>query len=222
MDERVPQDTFHSEQRNEPQSIPSEEPLKPHQILLTRMSADNEFAQHWQQWVTETYILFHDPIHRYVARRIPASDVEDVVQTVFEKITKAYECGVYTPNENLQGWVFKVAHSTVVDHLRRRHDTAQLTDDIPVLTPFRNETRQEIIIDFINTITTLLGRKAAARRQVAVFQLHLLGMNYAEIGELFGLKEGAVKQLAYRAMVNCMKIAKENNIEVPDGFWDSL
>ena len=69
---------------------------------------------------------FHLPIYRYIASRVHRpSDAEDLTQLVFVKALEAlprYE----SRGIPFGGWLFRLARNTVVDHVRTRHDHADL------------------------------------------------------------------------------------------------
>jgi RNA polymerase sigma-70 factor (ECF subfamily) len=69
---------------------------------------------------------FGSEVERYVRRRIPASDAEDVVQDVWLRFHE--RLGALRDDERIAPWLFRIARSVVVDHLRRRRPGAELPD----------------------------------------------------------------------------------------------
>src|SRR5579864_1133705 len=58
-------------------------------------------------------------LHRYCARMVGSViDGEDVVQDALIKAVEAFAAS--GPIENLQGWLFRIAHNTALDFLRRQ------------------------------------------------------------------------------------------------------
>ncbi|MEO7689933.1 MAG: RNA polymerase sigma factor, partial [Sphingomonas sp.] len=69
-------------------------------------------------------------LHRYCARMTGSTvDGEDVLQDTFVKALSARAEGVKV--DNLEGWVFRIAHNTSLDLLRHgsRNTVVPLTDD---------------------------------------------------------------------------------------------
>src|SRR3954468_15504456 len=58
-------------------------------------------------------------LHRYCARMVGSVfEGEDVVQEALAKASEAVASS--NPIENLERWLFTIAHNTALDHLRRR------------------------------------------------------------------------------------------------------
>src|SRR3954466_9509843 len=59
-------------------------------------------------------------LHRYCARMVgSAIDGEDVVQDALIKAVQAFSASA--PIGNPEGWLFRIAHNTALDFLRRRN-----------------------------------------------------------------------------------------------------
>src|SRR6478752_7807989 len=70
--------------------------------------------------------VYYGPVYRYVAARVGRpSDAEDLTQLVFVKVLEAlprYE----SRGVPFGGWLFRLARNAVIDHVRTRHDHAEL------------------------------------------------------------------------------------------------
>lgn len=73
---------------------------------------------------------FAAELRRYVARRVPGPDADDVLQEVLLRIHLGV--GAVREQERLAPWVYRVARSVVIDHHRRRLAPAAPADeDVP-------------------------------------------------------------------------------------------
>jgi RNA polymerase sigma-70 factor (ECF subfamily) len=66
-------------------------------------------------------------LHRFVAKRVPASDADDVVQEALLRIHRGL------PDLRAQGavigWLYQVTRNTLADHLRSARSSEELGDD---------------------------------------------------------------------------------------------
>jgi len=88
--------------------------------LAGELAAFDELARRYQS-----------PLLRFVSRRLPDSDAEDVVQ---ETLVKAYtRLGQYRPSYAFKNWVFAIAYHETIDHLRRpRKPVNAVLGEIPI------------------------------------------------------------------------------------------
>ena len=68
-----------------------------------------------------------DELHRFVTRRAPAADVEDIVQEALLRIHRGLP-GVRADGA-LVGWLYQVTRHAIVDHLRARRTSAEPSED---------------------------------------------------------------------------------------------
>lgn len=61
---------------------------------------------------------FEDELRRFVSRRVPGPDAEDVLQEALLRVHLGV--GGLRTQERLAPWVFRVARSAIADHFRRR------------------------------------------------------------------------------------------------------
>lgn len=73
-----------------------------------------------RQAFEQALVAHRASLHRYCARMTGTSiDGEDVVQDVMARAIAAFDEGIEI--ENVQGWLFRVAHNAAVDFTRARH-----------------------------------------------------------------------------------------------------
>ena len=132
---------------------------------------------------------------------------EDLAQDAF---VKAFgRLGTYDSASKFSSWLFKVAHNTAIDHLRRRdldtvsldapmgdeHDAAPRTiEDETGETPSGAAERA----DLSRALTRAVERLRPEYRQVVLLR-YQAGLEYAEIVEATGFPLGTVKTYIHRA-----------------------
>ena len=65
----------------------------------------------------ETLARFHGELRRFVARRVPGPDADDVLQDTLLRIHLGV--GALRSADHLAPWVYRVARSAIIDHHRR-------------------------------------------------------------------------------------------------------
>lgn len=63
---------------------------------------------------------FHAELRRFIARRVPGPDADDVLQDTLLRVHLGI--GALRTQERLAPWVYRVARSAIIDHQRRRRD----------------------------------------------------------------------------------------------------
>ena len=135
-------------------------------------------------------------LRRVIGRKIPSSDVEDVLQEVLISIHKARH--TYDGKRPLMPWVIAIAGFRVADYLRKsysgmRHQNLDIADYENVLeavteTPGETESMDEIL-------------EGVGQRERAILSLmHVEGYTAKQVGKQLGMKESAVKVAAHRAI----------------------
>lgn len=141
---------------------------------------------------------------RMVRDRVRA---EDLAQEAF---VKAFgKLASYDRSRKFSSWLFKVAHNTAIDHLRRRElDTVSLDapvgegEDAPLrsVADTAGETPQAAAerADLSRALTRSVGRLRPEYREVVLLR-YQAGLEYNEIAEATGFPLGTVKTYLHRA-----------------------
>lgn len=142
-------------------------------------------------------------LHRYCARMTgSAVDGEDVLQEALLKALRAQADGETI--DNLDGWLYRIAHNASLDFLRRRnrHVVVPLTEDIEAAPLPRTE---------LGAIGFRTFLQLPELQRCAVILKDVLGHSVEEIADIAGCSEAAAKSALQRGRVALRKLA-----EIPD------
>src|SRR5438309_8802293 len=93
------------------------------------------------QAVIDFYKLYSPKILRYLIKRLPRKeDAQEVLNDVFLEAVDALP--TLHKHENLQAWLFKIAHNEIVDFYRKRKIKSFLFTQIPYLELIAEEISQ--------------------------------------------------------------------------------
>lgn len=150
-------------------------------------------------------ISLRPALTRFLARRLPASDVEDVLQDIFVNLAKSKSsAGV----ENAQAYLFRVAVNAVAAHARRSRTSPHL-----VASDLKEPTDEGLSVERI-----LISRQeldavrqdilALPERTRDVFMLHRFEeMSYPEIAERLSISVSAVEKHMMKALRRVLEAA---------------
>jgi RNA polymerase sigma-70 factor (ECF subfamily) len=156
----------------------------------------------------ELVTRFERPVYSLVLRMVQDSGVaEDLAQEVFVKAFRRLDS--YDPQWKFSSWLFKIAHNTTIDHLRRgapetvpleaaaegeRGSLAAVLADGSVESPLAAAERHDLARSLERAIARL---RPDYREAVLMFYVH--GASYQEICEATGQPLGTVKTNLHRA-----------------------
>ena len=168
--------------------------------LKGRESAYRELLRRYQRPVLSL-------IHRMVRDREQA---EDLAQDTFVKVLNALDR--YRPEFKFSSWIFKIAHNTALDALRRRELPTLSLDGAPdaVSAEAQEATRPMVAVDEQSPDDYAAGRELGVHIEAAIARLRpeyrtavtlyqIEGFAYEEIAETMELPLGTVKTFIHRA-----------------------
>lgn len=196
------------------------------------MLSDAELVAHAragsQDAFRELVVRFERPVFSLVARMVhDAATAEDLAQEVFVKAFRRLD--TYDPQRKLSSWLFKIAHNTTIDFLRRGE-----LDTVP-LEAREEEGDRGALADVLSDEGTEDPGAAAERRQMArsleraitrlrpeyresVVMFYVEGLSYQEICEITGQPLGTVKTNLHRARKELAAVMTEMGwAPAPDG-----
>jgi RNA polymerase sigma-70 factor, ECF subfamily len=162
-----------------------------------------------QEAFRELVLRFERPVYSLIARMVqdPAT-AEDLAQEAFVKAYRSLH--TYDASRKLSSWLFKIAHNTTIDHLRRhvpdtvsleapqddegRGGLAAVLSDDSVENPAAAAERR----DMARSLERAISRLRPEYRE-AVVLFYLEGATYQEICDVTGLPLGTVKTNLHRA-----------------------
>lgn len=145
-------------------------------------------------------------LHRYCARMTGSViDGEDVLQDALIKAMEAFDAS--SPISNSEGWLFRIAHNTALDFLRRRNRQAALqsVEEVDMMADQLDAvTSRQIAATSLRTFMRLpVGRRSS------VILMDVLGCSLQEVCEIMDLSLPAAKAALHRGRAQLREIAEE-------------
>jgi RNA polymerase sigma-70 factor (ECF subfamily) len=151
-------------------------------------------------------VAMRPKLHRYCARMVGSViDGEDVVQDALIKAVEAFASA--GPIGNPEGWLFRIAHNTALDFLRRRNRQEAL----------RSGEEVDMIADSADIVLSRQIASASLRtfmrlpvaQRSSVILMDVLGCSLQEIGEVMDFTLPAVKAALHRGRAQLRELAEE-------------
>ena len=153
---------------------------------------------------------YERPVFSVIYRMVRDRELsEDLAQDTFIKVLNALD--KYDPSYKFSSWIFKIAHNTTVDHLRKkRPDTLSLEGSPHARTQEQAEATSFTPVDTSGSpeyyaesqeigseIEAAIGEIRPEYRE-AILLWHVEGRPYDEIAEIMDLPLGTVKTYIHR------------------------
>lgn len=178
-----------------------------------------------QEAFRQLVLRFERPVLSVISRLIrdPAA-AEDVAQEAFVKAFRHLHR--YDPQWRLASWLFKIAHNTAIDHLRRRRP-----ETVPLEAPDADgegrwerfhapeqegPEEQAASTELAAAVDQALGGLREQYREILELRFQQ-GLSYEEIAEVMGLALGTVKVQLHRARKQLADRLRERGFHVPEG-----
>lgn len=142
---------------------------------------------------------YHESIYRFIASRVNRpSDAEDLTQLVFVKALEAlprYEVrGI-----PFGGWLFRLARNAVIDHVRTRHDHAELDSITEWTHGDAGPDEIAVVRQELDAVGAALAALTDEQREAITLRF-FAGLSARETADAMGKQEGTVRGLQFRAI----------------------
>ena len=156
-------------------------------------------------------VAMRPKLHRYCARMVgSAIDGEDVLQDALIKAVESFASA--GPVRNPEGWLFRIAHNTALDFLRRRNRQEAL----------RSGEEVDMIADQLDAVSSRQIASASLRtfmrlpvaQRSSVILMDVLGCSLQEVCEVMEVSLAAAKAALNRGRTRLREFADE-----PEDAW---
>ncbi len=148
------------------------------------------------------YARYLDRIYNYIYYRTGnVHDAEDLTARVFQRamkhILKYQDRGV-----PFSAWLYRIAHNLVANWYRDNSRKTEITISEKMVLPAKNETAETTILrtEKQDALLELIRTLPQDRQQLLILKF-VEHYSNAEIGEVMGRSEGAVKSLYHRTLL---------------------
>lgn len=153
------------------------------------------------------YELYAERVYRYVWYRVRDPEIaKDLTADIFERVIQkisTFQVSAQDTVAGFSGWLFRIAHNDVYHHyVRREREEA-------ILVPEEKASEQQSEAIDLSSLAEKHERKAALRDaivQLPIDQQEVLilrfweQLSHAEVANLMGRSEGAIRVLQHRAL----------------------
>jgi RNA polymerase sigma-70 factor (ECF subfamily) len=178
------------------------------EALLIKRAKEGEQAA-----FAEIYTRHHDAIYTYVYFRVnDAGLAEDLAGEVFVRMVEKIDGFTYR-GRPLLAWLYTIARNLLVDHQRQQAQTNHQPLDERLVAG--EASPQEVTAQSLNRDCLARAlRHLTEDQQLVILHKLLEGRSNAEVADLLGKTEGAIKSLQHRALASLRRaVLKEHCYE---------
>ncbi len=100
---------------------------------------------------------YHERLVAFIARRVGATDAEDIAHDVFLKIHA--RLGTLNDEARVRPWLYQIARNAIIDHYRTRRPNVSLPEWLEASEPTENEAVTEELSDCLVSLIERLPEK---------------------------------------------------------------
>ena len=155
-------------------------------------------------------VAMRPKLHRYCARMVGSViDGEDVLQDALIKAVEAHAAAgaIGNPIENPEGWLFRIAHNTALDFLRRRNrqEALHVVEEVETMPDQLDAVTSRQIASA--SLRTFMRLPVAQRSSVIL--MDVLGCSLREVCEIMACSLPAAKAALHRGRTQLRAYAEE-------------
>jgi RNA polymerase sigma-70 factor (ECF subfamily) len=161
--------------------------------------------QHDEMALTQLYEENFDRIYRYIVLKIgDRTEAEDMTQQVFLNVLKSISSYKWK-GMPFTSWLYRIAHNQIVDYLRKKSKRTIVPLDESM--PSVGGDPEHLAVRKVQIEELAIAAKKLTPAQQEVISLRFAAeLSVAEVAEVMGKSEGAVKALQHSAIVALRKV----------------
>lgn len=167
---------------------------------------DSKAAYYESRDFTELYDEFFDRVNRYLRCRVNHSwDADDLTTTVFLKALEKFD--QYSRTSPFASWIFRIAHNTFVDFVRKKKEIPTEQDDLlygEVDETWQPEA-QALTNEEIQLLKERMGKLNQDQRDVLTLR-YFGDLKISQVAEVLGRTESSVKMISHRGLLQLQKL----------------
>ena len=146
----------------------------------------------------QLYDTYRDRVARFATGRLgDAEKAEDVTSETFEAVCR--NLASYRPGTDFEAWLFTIAQRRVADHFRRQSRRREVALDETVQPAVGGPEEAVLAAERRAEVAGAFRRLRADQQEVLALRV-LGGLSAAQVGEVLGKSEGAVRVAQHRAL----------------------
>lgn len=156
------------------------------------------------------YKLHMKDIYRYLLSLSKNKEIaEDIMQETFYR---AYLYLESCSDDSIKAWLFRVAHNTYVDYVRKNSRKQTINHEFfENLTDNKNPEKEVLIKDQINSILAIINTMPQ-KQKIAILLNDFKGLSYKEAASIMKVSISYFKVLLFRARQIIRKELERNDI----------
>lgn len=173
--------------------------------LIERASQGDDGA------ITRLYEMHIERIARYIAYRVPDSDVEDLTAEVFVRMIEGLPDFEYT-GAPFEAWLYKIAQARVADfhRARSRHPQEEMPDNLEAPEQLPEE---RLLQDYeFATVRQALADLSDEERDLLLLRF-VERKSHREVAELLDKSEAATRTMQHRALTKLAELLEADGKE---------